>query len=452
MNNIRKVCGCPRRGWAKCEHPWHFAFKWQGIHHRFSLDKHLGRPIDSKTKAEEEAAEIRKQIKAGKFGTNAPQLEGLTLRKLADAYLERYVAVDRAATASEFKYELGTICRTLMPQVSGGTVAFGDWRLTDIVTDSVERFREIRLASASGRVGVNRNVRRLRALFRWAIKKGYAKETPFKLNGETIISLEKDNVRSRRLNPPEYPGEEAKLLAVSSPHLKAIVIAAIESGMRRGEILSLQWSQVEGITIDDESKVTWAANARIFLPKDKTKTKKDRWVPISTRLRGILEMRRFDPAGNQLAIDKFVFGSEIGTRVTNFNRTWKTAVLKSHGHEPAYDDAAGLTAASRADLKKINLHFHDLRREAGSRWLEGGIPLHKVRDWLGHSNIAQTSTYLAGAGTDDHTDMARFEARQTALQQLATGSKTGGRKRQRSAGSRPQKARTTAGGSDQTIM
>lgn len=450
MNNVRKVCGCPRRTWAKCEHPWHFAFKWKDVHHRFSLDKHLNRHIDSKTKAEEEAAEIRKAIKAGTFGQAAP-IEAMTLRQLADTYRERYVAVDRAATADAFKYELGTICRTVVPRPTGGGASFGDWRLTDIVTDTIERFREVRLTEGAGRVGVNRCVRRLRAVFRWAIKKGYAKQTPFKLNGETVIKLEKDNVRSRRLNPPEYPDEEQKLLAACGTHLKAIVIAAIESGMRRGEILSLQWRQVEGMAIEDDGMVTWT-KPRIFLPKEKTKTRTDRWIPISTRLQCILELRRIDPAGKVIPVDKFVFGTEIGERVANFKRAWNTAVLKSHGHELSYGASASLTAESRTALRKIGLHFHDLRREAGSRWLEGGVPLHKVKEWLGHSNISQTSTYLAGAGTDDHADMTRFEERQAALQQLATGSKTGGRKRQRSAGPHPQKARKTAVGRGQVTM
>jgi hypothetical protein len=37
-----------------------------------------------------------------------------------------------------------------------------------------------------------------------------------------------------------------------------------------------------------------------------------------------------------------------------------------------------LAAESRAALRTINLHFHDLRREAGSRWLDDGVPLHHV--------------------------------------------------------------------------
>ncbi|MEP6918433.1 MAG: tyrosine-type recombinase/integrase [Acidobacteriota bacterium] len=47
----------------------------------------------------------------------------------------------------------------------------------------------------------------------------------------------------------------------------------------------------------------------------------------------------------------------------------------------------GLT--SRAVLQAINLHFRDLRHEAGSRWLEAGMPLHHVEDRLGHAKRAR---------------------------------------------------------------
>jgi integrase len=40
------------------------------------------------------------------------------------------------------------------------------------------------------------------------------------------------------------------------------------------------------------------------------------------------------------------------------------------------------------------LHFHDLRHDAGSRFVEAGWPLHHVKDMLGHANLEQTSTYL----------------------------------------------------------
>jgi integrase len=45
-------------------------------------------------------------------------------------------------------------------------------------------------------------------------------------------------------------------------------------------------------------------------------------------------------------------------------------------------------------LREIDLHFHDLRHEAGSRKLEAGWPLHAVSRWLGHSKLTTTDTYL----------------------------------------------------------
>ena len=48
---LRKLCEHPRRTWAKCACSWHFSFKWGMTHHRFSLDKHFKRRIESKIEA-----------------------------------------------------------------------------------------------------------------------------------------------------------------------------------------------------------------------------------------------------------------------------------------------------------------------------------------------------------------------------------------------------------------
>ncbi len=56
-----------------------------------------------------------------------------------------------------------------------------------------------------------------------------------------------------------------------------------------------------------------------------------------------------------------------------------------------------------------DLHFHDLRREAGSRWMDAGVPLATIQRWLGHHNISQTSTYLAASGGGDADAMRAFE-------------------------------------------
>jgi integrase len=92
----------------------------------------------------------------------------------------------------------------------------------------------------------------------------------------------------------------------------------------------------------------------------------------------------------------------------NVKRAWETAVLKAHGRDPEWCSGT-LTAASRDALRAIDLHFHDLRHETGSRWLEAGWPLHKVRDMLGHATIDQTDTYLNAGRLRPHEEMQRFD-------------------------------------------
>jgi integrase len=262
-------------------------------------------------------------------------------------------------------------------------------------------------------------------------------QTPFKIGTEVAIRLKREPPRQRRLEP----GEGDRLLAACGPHLRAVVEAALETGMRRGEILSLQWWQVK-----TEPK------AQIHLPAAKTKTSKDRWVPISARLQMILDMRRADLDGKEMSPHAFVFGNEVAEPVARIDRAWRRAVLEAHGYKAGYARrrkgegmksarTGGLDAESCARLKTINLHFHDLRREAGSRWLEGGVPLHIVRDWLGHTSVAQTSTYLAGTVDGQHEAMKMFDARRGYVQPSATESKKRGHERAQSAtieNSRPQ--------------
>jgi integrase len=75
----------------------------------------------------------------------------------------------------------------------------------------------------------------------------------------------------------------------------------------------------------------------------------------------------------------------------NVKRAWETCVLKAHGYEPVWQKTS-LAPASRAALKAIDLHFHDLRHEGASRLLEAGWPLHHVQEMLGHASLEQTST------------------------------------------------------------
>ena len=90
------------------------------------------------------------------------------------------------------------------------------------------------------------------------------------------------------------------------------------------------------------------------------------------------------------------FGNEVGERVGSGKKAWQTAVLKAHGQTPHSVKGKNnqLAPESLGAYRAINLHFHDLRREFGSRVLESGSSLIEARDLLGHANISQISTYL----------------------------------------------------------
>ena len=400
---LSKICTCPRKRWPKCRHSWHFNFKWDDHHYRFSLDRHLGRHVDSKSEAEAEAEKIRREIREGRFGRPAPSA-AMTLRQLSTRWVDDYVKVERAKSLQAFVYALNTICRTEIPHHTGKKYPLGEWSVADIVTGVVTRFRKVR-RTQTGETGTNRNLQTLRALFNWGIGQGYITKTPFRREHKSVVTIPKAYARTRRLED----GEDAALLTACPPPLRAVVECALATGMRRAEIANLTWRMIDGIRVQG-SDITWSPNATIVLPGRKTKSGKSRSIPISTRLRHILEMRRFDPAGNPIPLDGYCFGDEIGQRVESCRRSWYAAVLRAHGHQPVYTKTSNLSAESRAILKKIDLHFHDLRRECGSRWLEGGVDIHIVRDWLGHWNVSQTSDYLSGTVQGQHDAMRGVRA------------------------------------------
>lgn len=95
-DGLRKLCGCARRVWAKCPHPWHFNFSWNNTAYRFSLNRLVGRTITSKTEAETEADRLKDAIRGGTFLPSAPrapqpqQPEQLTLTEFGDIFMRHW--------------------------------------------------------------------------------------------------------------------------------------------------------------------------------------------------------------------------------------------------------------------------------------------------------------------------------------------------------------------------
>jgi hypothetical protein len=96
--------GVRTRGWLN--------FKWRGTHHRISLDRELGRHVDSRTAAEREATKIRAAILAGAFRAPAaptasqPASVGLSLDEFAPLHIQRVAKASGKVTWKENGHRL----------------------------------------------------------------------------------------------------------------------------------------------------------------------------------------------------------------------------------------------------------------------------------------------------------------------------------------------------------
>jgi integrase len=221
----------------------------------------------------------------------------------------------------------------------------------------------------------------MRHMMNWAVGREYLDKTPFRRGTETLIrKLREDNRRRRRISEDE----EARLLAVAPPLLRSMLITALDTGTRQGEMLALRFGDID------------FPRGLITLRGETTKSKKTRLVPIATaRLRAVLEWLQLEADGTKKPDDALVFSDEAGEPVGRFRTAWVTAILKAHGIKPVWK-AYGWTALTPpclAEFRRINLHWHDLRHEYASRLVEKGVPLAQVRDLLGHASITTTERY-----------------------------------------------------------
>ena len=223
-------------------------------------------------------------------------------------------------------------------------------------------------------------------------QEGY-RTSPLVHEDPDVVRRRKETQRQRRLEP----GEEEKLLAAAEPHLRAVIIAALETCCRQGELLGLRWVDIS------------LARGEIILRAEHTKDREKRVIPISSLLREELESRRYDSDGQLLPPMAYVFGDEIGRRIGSIRRAWQTAVLRAHGHQPVWiwkkkggpndKGSTRLSPESEATYRAIDLRFHDLRHEAGSRLLEPGgrsITCSTCSAMRHFSRPARTSTRRSG--------------------------------------------------------
>lgn len=376
---LYKICAHRGRHRDRCAHAWWGSFR--GV--RVSLAKWANREVQSKAEAGAALDELRVAIRTGTFHALASTRTStvLTFREFVEIYRTRHVIPKRLALAKEYDW-------SVKPFVE----RFGDRPLADIKTADIQDFvADLQKPRVIGRRPglrvlspgrVNRIVDLLRHMLNWAVGREYIERTPFKRGSETLIKkLHDDSRRRRRIDE----AEEAALLDAAPAHVQAMLIAALDTGMRQGEMLALRFGDVDL----DRGVLT--------LRGETTKSRRSRVVPISTaRLRAILAWLRRGADGLEKPDGSLVFSNEVGEPLRLFHRTWQSLVLRAHGHIPTWNPRLayhGLSDESQEAFRGINLRWHDLRHEYASRLVEQGVPLAQVRDLLGHASITTTERY-----------------------------------------------------------
>ena len=225
---------------------------------------------------------------------------------------------------------------------------FSDTPLADINQSAIRKYRQERqkpkTVTEKGQQGVktikaatvNRDLSVLRRILYWAVEEGYLLSNPL---GRLRMERER---RTKR--PVMSLAEEIKLTAAAPEHLQRIILCALHTGMRRGEILHQLWQDV-----DFDNRI-------LHVSHSKTPEGEMREIPLTTRFYAMLLLIRRDHG--------VVFTFD-GNALTEIKTTWHASLRRS-----------GIR----------HFRFHDLRHTANTRMMLAGVLQEVRREILGHSS------------------------------------------------------------------
>jgi integrase len=209
----------------------------------------------------------------------------------------------------------------------------------------VEQFGNSRRKAGNSEATVNRYYALLKKMFNCAIDWGYLSS----VNPVCKIRLKKEGSSYRKRILSE--DEENRLLEASPDYLRSILVAAIHSGMRRGELLGLKWDD-----IDPQAQT-------IRVRGEMSKSGKERRIPMDSLLGAEMLRRRAANGKNET-----VFPPHFRKVRDGFEKACR---------------AAGIAG----------LRFHDLRHTFATRLIARGADLVSVQNLLGHSSLNVTQLY-----------------------------------------------------------
>lgn len=291
---------------------------------------------ENKTEAADALARKRGQMIDRKLGLAVRnELEVITFADYAPEYLKKHEAKRSAGR------DRRVVRRMLLPHL-------GNKPLSEICQVDVERIRQSRRAGGASNATANRDTALLRHMLNRAIDLGYLEHNP--------IARMKQLREAQRV-PYIFTAAEIDALVEHAPRsIRYMIEVAVLTGMRAGELLALNWEDVDVV--------------RSVLTVRHSKSGKPRYVDFTGNESLIGALRALRPKG---PLEGPVFRTSRGTRYRWYQADFKIAL-----------ERAGLPTSP---------WFHDLRHTFGTM-AAGTSSLPDVQQAMGHSSVQVTMRYV----------------------------------------------------------
>ncbi len=282
-------------------------------------------------------AKIRVEIAEGKY-FDRPIGDTKTIAQMMEKFMTEHAPTVSENMQESYKYRLKHILSFM-----------GESTLTSVTRKQVSDYKQTRKNGNASSATINRELAMLSKAFNLAVNEWeFVKENPI-----SSVPKEKEDNRSNRWLTNE---EEEILLKSCAEWFRDFVMFAINTGMRRGEIINLEWSQV-----DMFRKEVYLAD---------TKNDEPRTVPLSVRAFGILVKK----AKVRVLGQPVVFLTESGNKIDPRNlKRCMDRILKKTGIQ--------------------HMRIHDLRHTFGTRLAQAGVDLYTISKLMGHKDIRMTQRY-----------------------------------------------------------
>ncbi|MFC2076506.1 tyrosine-type recombinase/integrase [candidate division KSB1 bacterium] len=296
-----------------------------------------------KREAERKLTEMAVEVQNGTY----KELKKITFREFANLWVETYVKTK--TKASTLKSYQSVINNHLFP-------IFGDRLMTDITTASLQGHVAKRLEKARPKTVINEIVI-LKEMFKHAARWGYLKVNPaIYIERPRVVEEEMDNLS---------PEEVRIFLEEASPEHHTLFLTAVLTGMRRGEILGLQWGDINWNNSQIHVKRSiW--NNEFVTPKSKYSIRR---IDMSPELVSALREHQLRCPKGDLDL---IFCNSEGKPLDPANLV--------HRHF--------LPALRRSKIRKMR--FHDLRHTNVALRIDQGQNIKYIQNQLGHASIQTT--------------------------------------------------------------